>query len=78
MLPHAQVCRLQKEHVSQSSMIELTQLDRGESYCFSVQAYIPSRAYGKQLGEESHLKCSQENGSILKGEGGALLFWPYW
>ncbi|CAF92639.1 unnamed protein product, partial [Tetraodon nigroviridis] len=49
-----------KEHVSQSSVIELAALDRGRSYCFSVQAFIPSRAYSKQLGEQSHVQCSQE------------------
>lgn len=54
--------------MSQSSVIEMTQLDPGESYCFSVQAFIPSRAYSKQLGEESRFQCSQEEGSILKGQ----------
>nr|CAD67771.1 tissue factor 1 [Tetraodon nigroviridis]CAD67784.1 tissue factor 1 [Tetraodon nigroviridis] len=55
-----------KEHVSQSSVIELAALDRGRSYCFSVQAFIPSRAYSKQLGEQSHVQCSQEEASILR------------
>lgn len=48
-----------KEYVSKSSKIEITGLDRGESYCFNVQAFIPSREVGKQLGELSQTKCSQ-------------------
>lgn len=47
-----------KEKFSASSEIELTDLDRGESYCFNVQAYIRSRPIDKQLGELSHVQCS--------------------
>lgn len=51
---------------SQTSMIEVTGLDQGESYCFQVQVYIPSRTYGKQFGDLSHAQCSEvENQSIL-------------
>lgn len=49
-----------KEKFSASSEIELTDLDRGESYCFNVQAFIPTRSIGKQLGELSHVQCSSE------------------
>ncbi|XP_029935657.1 coagulation factor III, tissue factor a [Myripristis murdjan] len=55
-----------KVHLSKSSEIELTRLDRGESYCFTVQAYIPTRSISKQLGDPSHVKCSQnDNPSIF-------------
>ncbi|KAG9351087.1 hypothetical protein JZ751_024977 [Albula glossodonta] len=33
-------------------------VDKGASYCFTVQAYIISRDPGKQLGESSQVKCS--------------------
>ncbi|XP_072535773.1 coagulation factor III, tissue factor a [Salminus brasiliensis] len=49
-----------KEKYSTSSEIELTDLDRGVSYCFNVQAYISSRKTEKQLGELSHVLCSPE------------------
>uniref|UniRef100_A0A3Q4MUP5 Tissue factor n=1 Tax=Neolamprologus brichardi TaxID=32507 RepID=A0A3Q4MUP5_NEOBR len=50
-----------------TSMINVTGLDQGESYCFQVQAYIPSRTYGKQLGDLSHAQCSRdENETILE------------
>lgn len=46
---------------SESSVIELTGLDVGESYCFYVQAYIPSRSTEKQLGEQSSTQCSNDD-----------------
>lgn len=50
-------------------MIELTGLDVGESYCFYVQAYIPSRSTEKQLGEQSSTQCSNDDKqSIFDGE----------
>lgn len=50
-------------------MIKVTGLDHGESYCFQVQAYIPSRTYGKQLGDLSAPQCSKdENQTIIEGE----------
>ncbi|XP_062848281.1 coagulation factor IIIa [Trichomycterus rosablanca] len=55
----------QKEKFSTSSVIELTDLDRGQSYCFTVQAYIPSRSIGKQLGEISNVKCSPEGNTSI-------------
>ncbi|XP_071341649.1 coagulation factor IIIa [Trachinotus anak] len=52
---------------AKTNVIELTDLDREESYCFSVQAYIPSRSVDKQLGELSHTQCSEDgNQSIFE------------
>ncbi|KAM9333101.1 coagulation factor III, tissue factor a [Pholidichthys leucotaenia] len=45
---------------SKSNIIELKDLDRGESYCFNVQAFIPSRSIDKQLGEMSQTRCSSD------------------
>ncbi|XP_041823701.1 coagulation factor IIIa isoform X2 [Melanotaenia boesemani] len=53
---------------SKTSVIEMTGLDQGESYCFNIQAYIPSRSIDKQLGEISTTKCSDSDKSILQGE----------
>ncbi|KAM4606632.1 coagulation factor III, tissue factor a [Polymixia lowei] len=50
-----------KVQISKTSEIELTNLDRGESYCFNVQAFIPSRSISKQLGDLSLTQCSQNN-----------------
>ncbi|XP_051971281.1 tissue factor-like [Xyrauchen texanus] len=56
-----------KEKISKSSVIELTDLDRGVSYCFTVQAYLAFRPQDKQLGELSLIQCSQdENTSIFE------------
>uniref|UniRef100_A0A3P8STV2 Tissue factor n=1 Tax=Amphiprion percula TaxID=161767 RepID=A0A3P8STV2_AMPPE len=56
-----------KVYTSKTSEIELSDLDQGESYCFSVQAYIPSRSVDKQLGEMSQPQCSNnDNPSIFK------------
>ncbi|XP_034562447.1 tissue factor-like [Notolabrus celidotus] len=49
-----------KVHISKDSPIKLTDLDRGENYCFSVQAYIPSRDINKQYGEMSIPQCSND------------------
>ncbi|XP_012708437.1 tissue factor [Fundulus heteroclitus] len=56
-----------KTYLSKSSVIEMTDLDKGESYCFNVQAYIPIRSADKQLGELSATKCSNnDEQSIFK------------
>lgn len=55
------LCCLQKTHKSKSNVVELTDLDRGVSYCFSVQAYLPSRRIDKQLGEMSQTQCSEDD-----------------
>ncbi|XP_051266241.1 coagulation factor IIIa [Dicentrarchus labrax] len=56
-----------KVYNSKTSTIELTNLDRGESYCFNVQAYIPSRNPDKQLGELSLTKCSENDKPFFEG-----------
>lgn len=69
MVPEKLSFSFQKEKFSTSSVIELTDLDPGQSYCFTVQAYIPSRTTGKQLGDISNVKCSPEGDtSFLEGE----------
>ncbi|KAL1006684.1 hypothetical protein UPYG_G00075350 [Umbra pygmaea] len=56
-----------KTKISASSEIQLdrTDIDPGVSYCFSVQAYIPSRSTNKQLGELSQRQCSPSNEKTL-------------
>ncbi|XP_065114598.1 coagulation factor III, tissue factor a [Paramisgurnus dabryanus] len=54
-----------KEKISKSSTIDLTDLDRGVSYCFNVQAYLAHRKVDKQLGELSQTKCSPEEDSSI-------------
>lgn len=64
---------LQKEKISKSSIIELTDLDQGVSYCFNVQAFLPFRTVDKQHGEISSYQCSpEENTSILEGNAFAF------
>ncbi|KAM6900118.1 coagulation factor III, tissue factor a [Xenentodon cancila] len=56
-----------KVHISKTSVITLQNLDLGESYCFTVQAYIPSRSTEKQLSEMSSTRCSHnDDQSIFK------------
>lgn len=56
-----------KTHIFSSSVMEMRSLDKGESYCFNVQAYIPSRSPEKQLGQLSETKCSNnDDQSIFK------------
>ncbi|XP_032408064.1 coagulation factor III, tissue factor a [Xiphophorus hellerii] len=50
-----------KMQMFSSSVIEMTNLDKGESYCFSVQAHIPSRRSEKQFGQLSATKCSHND-----------------
>ncbi|XP_008305582.1 coagulation factor III, tissue factor a [Cynoglossus semilaevis] len=54
-----------KVHFSQTNIIEMTDLDRGVSYCFNVQAFFPSRSIEKQLGELSHTQCSDDNNQSI-------------
>ncbi|XP_030630579.1 coagulation factor IIIb [Chanos chanos] len=48
-----------KETISDLSELELSGLDKDESYCFSIAAYIPTRTTAKRLGEWSLPKCSK-------------------
>ncbi|XP_051910260.1 tissue factor-like isoform X2 [Hippocampus zosterae] len=50
-----------KVFISPTGVIELSALDQGESYCFNVQAFIPSRSIDKQLGELSQTQCSDDD-----------------
>uniref|UniRef100_A0A673WR32 Tissue factor n=1 Tax=Salmo trutta TaxID=8032 RepID=A0A673WR32_SALTR len=44
-------------------------IDPGVSYCFNMQAYIPSRSTDKQLGELSQRQCSPGNDkSVFEGK----------
>ncbi|XP_068505461.1 coagulation factor IIIa isoform X2 [Syngnathus scovelli] len=57
-----------KVFISQTNVIEMTNLDQGESYCFNVQAFIPSRSINKQLGKLSQTQCSDDDKqSIFEG-----------
>ncbi|KAL2085573.1 hypothetical protein ACEWY4_018893 [Coilia grayii] len=47
-----------KYQTSPTNDIELTRLDKGESYCIMVQAWIPSRGFGKEEGSLSKTKCT--------------------
>jgi len=63
----------QKDMISKSSTIELTDLDQGVSYCFNIQVYIPTRALDKQHGKLSHIQCSPEDGtSFFEGNAFTL------
>ncbi|KAL6098198.1 f3 [Pungitius sinensis] len=56
-----------KVHVSPNNVIEMPGLDRAKSYCFKVQAFIPSRSPDKQLGELSRTQCSaDDNQSVFE------------
>ncbi|XP_028825505.1 coagulation factor III, tissue factor a [Denticeps clupeoides] len=59
----------QKTKVTRTSQIELTDVDKGESYCVSVQAYIPSRQLNKQLGEPSSDQCTPGEKGFLDEYG---------
>ncbi|KAM4718665.1 coagulation factor III, tissue factor a [Anableps anableps] len=48
-----------------SSVIKVGNLDKGESYCFNVQAYIPLRSPEKQLGQMSATKCSHKHDQAI-------------
>ncbi|XP_073344564.1 coagulation factor III, tissue factor a [Pagrus major] len=54
-----------KVYNSKSNVIEVPDLDRGVSYCFNVQAYIPSRSINKQLGELSQTQCSNDDSKSI-------------
>ncbi|KAK2901127.1 hypothetical protein QQF64_014772 [Cirrhinus molitorella] len=62
------------------SKTEFNNLDKDQSYCFSVAAYIPSRKGDKSVGEWSLPKCSPQERKTLFEEyglavigGGALI-----
>ncbi|XP_071771528.1 tissue factor-like [Centroberyx gerrardi] len=55
-----------KETISDSSIAELLKLDAGQSYCFKVAAFIPSRPKATQLGAWSKQQCTQAQRSFLQ------------
>lgn len=69
------LCCLQKTLDSKTNTIELATLDRGENYCFYVQAFIPSRSTDKKLGEVSETKCTENNKSFFDGEASCFLLY---
>nr|XP_057916945.1 coagulation factor IIIa [Doryrhamphus excisus] len=50
-----------KVYISKSNVMEIPDLDHEESYCFTVQAFIPSRRTDKQLGKPSQTQCSEDH-----------------
>ncbi|XP_072524830.1 coagulation factor IIIb isoform X2 [Salminus brasiliensis] len=50
--------------------VEMTELDKGQSYCFSVAAYLPSRRGAKKLGKWSFPQCSPAGGRSFLEEYG--------
>ncbi|XP_031439989.1 coagulation factor IIIa [Clupea harengus] len=59
-----------KRQTSATNVIELANVDKGESYCLMVQAAIPSRGLDKQYGELSHTKCTPDNNKGIFDEYG--------
>ncbi|KAF6720428.1 Tissue factor [Oryzias melastigma] len=51
---------------SLTSTAEISGLDPGQSYCFMVAAYIPSRAKPNQNGASSLEQCTEGGGGILQ------------
>uniref|UniRef100_A0A1A8I0Q2 Tissue factor n=1 Tax=Nothobranchius kuhntae TaxID=321403 RepID=A0A1A8I0Q2_NOTKU len=56
----------EREIVSDSSTATVSGLDAGQSYCFMVTAYIPSRAKAKQHGAWSKQLCKQGDTHLLQ------------
>ncbi|XP_021445367.2 tissue factor [Oncorhynchus mykiss] len=54
-----------KETMSDLRDVELNNLDKGESYCFMVAAYIPSRSVEKRLGDWSKPQCSPRESKTI-------------
>ncbi|XP_034558087.1 tissue factor-like [Notolabrus celidotus] len=48
-----------RDHISDGSVALVPQLDAGQSYCFMVAAFIPSRPQSSQLGAWSQQLCEQ-------------------
>ncbi|XP_008289140.1 tissue factor-like [Stegastes partitus] len=55
-----------RDIISDSSVAEVSQLDSGQSYCFMVAAYIPSRPKATQLGTWSKQQCAYVDGNVLQ------------
>ncbi|KAG7471748.1 tissue factor-like [Solea senegalensis] len=55
-----------RDVISNSSVAEVSQLDAGESYCFMVAAFIPSRPKSTQQGAWSKQLCNQVHKTVLQ------------
>ncbi|XP_004078934.1 tissue factor [Oryzias latipes] len=55
-----------RDFESPTSTAEISGLDPGQSYCFMVAAYIPSRAKANQNGALSLEQCTEGDGGILQ------------
>ncbi|XP_071402968.1 tissue factor-like [Centroberyx affinis] len=55
-----------RETTSDSSIAEMSMLDAGERYCFTVAAFIPSRPKATQLGAWSKQQCIEGKDSPLQ------------
>ncbi|CAG05419.1 unnamed protein product, partial [Tetraodon nigroviridis] len=55
-----------KEVISDSSQAEVANLDPGQSYCFVVAAFIPSRPKATQQGALSRQLCLQRGSDVLQ------------
>ncbi|KAJ0059696.1 hypothetical protein NL108_009820, partial [Boleophthalmus pectinirostris] len=54
-----------KVATSSSNLVEVPGLDRGQSYCFQVQAKVRSRPTSSQLGEFSQTQCTNQRDPSL-------------
>ncbi|XP_066513548.1 tissue factor-like isoform X2 [Hoplias malabaricus] len=52
-----------REVVVDGDVVVMAELDEGESYCFTVAAFLPKRKGTKRLGRWSLYKCSPAEGS---------------
>lgn len=55
-----------RDHIADSNTAPIPNLDPGQSYCFMVAAFIPSRIKAKQQGEWSTQTCTPGNKNILE------------
>lgn len=57
----------QQKTVKSNTNEFLIDVDKGENYCFNVQAVIPSRKVN-QKSPESPIECTSQETSLFKGE----------
>uniref|UniRef100_A0A3Q4C070 Tissue factor n=1 Tax=Mola mola TaxID=94237 RepID=A0A3Q4C070_MOLML len=55
-----------RDIIAPSTVTEVSNLDAGQSYCFMVAAFIPSRPKVSQLGAWSVQSCTQRDPDILQ------------
>ncbi|XP_017544112.1 coagulation factor IIIb [Pygocentrus nattereri] len=61
-----------KEEIVDGDEVVMSKLDKGQSYCFSVAAYIPSRKGDRKLGKWSLPQCSPAGDRSIIEEYGLL------